>query len=463
MNLFVKKILNVEETMGNTQTINKHTSLFLLTWPIFVELFLQMLIGNVDQFMISRYSENAVAAIGNVNQIMNLLTITFSIISMATTIMVSQYLGSQNKDEVSKLYSLAVFCNLAFSVVIGGIILGSNEWMFKVMQLPQELYQDAKIYISIVGGFVFLQAVFMTYGAIFRSNGLMKQTMFISMAINIINVVGNIIFLTGLFGLPELGVTGVALSSVISRFIGVVLVIRLFIKKIQVTVSLKYLRPFPTDLFKQLMKIGLPSAGESISYNVAQMWILTCVNRMGTYVVTTRVYANMLAWFSFIYSSALSSATQIIVGHLVGAGEEDDAEEVINKTLLPTIGITLVASIAIYFASDIILGMFTDDPMIIELGKKIMFIEIFLEAGRTVNLIIIRALQAAGDIKFPVTLGICSMWGIAGLFAYILGLELGLGLVGVWIAMAADECFRAVCVYIRWKKGKWRGRAFVKC
>ena len=448
--------------MGTTGRITKNTSLFILTWPIFVELFLQMLIGNVDQFMISRYSETAVAAIGNVNQIMNLLTITFSIISMATTIMVSQYLGSNNKEQVSKLYSLAVFCNLAFSVLIGAIILTANGWMFKMMQMPPELYHDAQVYINIVGGFVFLQAVFMTYGAIFRSNGLMKQSMFISMVINIVNVVGNIILLNGLFGLPQMGVTGVALSSVISRLLGVACVMYIFAKKIKIKVSFKYLRPFPKDLFRDLMKIGVPSAGESISYNVAQMWILTTVNRMGTYVVTTRVYANMLAWFSFIYSSALSSATQIVVGHLVGAGQEDDADEVINRTLIPTILITLVVSVGLYLASDFIFGIFTKDPLVLALGKQIMFIEIFLEVGRTVNLLIIRALQAAGDIKFPVTLGICSMWGIAGFLSYVLGIKMNMGLIGVWIAMCLDECVRAVIVYVRWRQGKWRGRSFIQ-
>lgn len=447
--------------MTDTKTIDKKTSLFVLTWPIFMELLLQMLIGNVDQLMISRYSENAVAAIGNVNQIMNLLTITFAIVSMATTIMVAQYLGSQNKERVSQIYSLAVFCNLAFSVIIGGIIFFFSDAMFMAMKMPQELYQDAKIYMNIVGGFVFLQAVFMAYSAIFRSNGLMKQTMYISFAINIINVVGNIILLNGLFGLPQMGVKGVAISSVLSRVVGLALVMIIFAKKLHAKISLNYLRPFPTDLFKKLMKIGLPSAGESISYNIAQMWILTCVNMMGTYVVTTRVYANMLAWFSFLYSSALSQAVQIVVGHLVGAGKEDDADELVRKTLLPTVIITIIASTMLYLGSEMIFGIFTDDPAIIALGKQIMFVEIFLEAGRTINLLVIRSLQAAGDIKFPVTIGICSMWGVAGLFSYILGIQMGMGLVGVWIAMAGDEILRSILVYIRWRKGSWRGRALV--
>ena len=97
----------------------------------------------------------------------------------------------------------------------------------------------------------------------------------------------------------------------------------------------------------------------------------------------------------------------------------------------------------------------------IALGKQIMFIEIFLELGRTFNLVIIRSMHAAGDIKYPVTIGIISMWGVAALLSYIFGIVLGMGLVGVWIAMAMDELLRGVLVYRRWKRGKWRGKALV--
>ncbi|MEG0846986.1 MAG: MATE family efflux transporter [Niameybacter sp.] len=441
--------------------INKNTSLFLLTWPIIVELLLQMLIGNVDQMMISRHSQTAVAAIGNVNQIMNLLIITFNIITMATTILVTQYLGSNNKEKVSEIYSLATYTNLFFSGVIGLLMVVFHKPMFNMMGMPAELYADATIYIVIVGGLICLQGVFMSYAAIFRSNGLMKQTMIISMVINVINVVGNFIFLNGILGFPELGVTGVALSSVISRLIGVILVMWLFKKKLDAKISLKYLRPFPKDTLKRLLKIGVPSAGESLSYDIAQVCILACVNRMGTYVIATRVYSNMIGNLSCIYSAAISSAIQIVVGHLIGAGDVDDADELVRKSLRPTVLISLGIAVLFYLGSDLLFGLFTKDPAMLALGKQIMFIQIFLEVGRTFNLVIIRSMQAVGDIKYPVVIGIVSMWGIAALLSYVLGIVFNMGLVGVWIAMALDELIRAVLVYRRWRKGTWRGRALI--
>ena len=321
--------------------------------------------------------------------------------------------------------------------------------------MPEELIVDAKVYLNIVGGFVFLQALFMSFSAIFRSNGLMKQSMYVSVVVNILNIVGNAILL------PSMGIAGIAISSIFSRFIGLILVYLLFRKSVSGNLHVKYLKPFPYNTFKQLIKIGLPAGGESVAYNISQMIILTCVNVLGTAVITARVYANMIAWFSFLYSSAVAQANQIIVGHLVGAKEDDAAYQRGLKTLWPAIAVTLVVSVTVHVFSDYIFGIFTSNQEILDLLKIITFIEIFLELGRAINLVLVRSMQAAGDTQYPVFIGILSMWGIATLFSYVFGNVLGWGLAGIWIAMALDECIRAIIFLIRFKRGGWRGKAII--
>lgn len=441
--------------MSQTLQINNKGLLFKLTWPIFIELVLQMLVGNVDQMMMSQYSENAVAAIGNVNTIMNFVTITFSIVTMAITIMVTQYLGSKNKEKVSEIYTVGIFINLIFSVLISAGLFFGSEALFHALKMPAELHADANIYLNIVGGLVFLQALFMSFSAIFRSNGLMKQGMYISVVVNVLNIIGNAALL------PSLGITGIAISSVFSRFIGVILVYLLFVRRIEGELHVKYLRPFPKETSKQLLRIGLPAGGESVMYNFSQMVILTCVNLLGTAVITARVYANMIAWLSYLYSSAVGQANQIIIGHLVGAQEEDKAYERSLKTLRPAMLVTLIISTLVFLLSDQIFGLFTKNPQILSLLKTITFIDIFLELGRAVNIVLVRGMQASGDTQYPVYISILSMWGVATLLSYIFGIVLGWGLVGVWLAMALDECLRAIIFYIRWRRGGWRGKAVI--
>lgn len=441
--------------MSQTLQMNNKGLLFKLTWPIFIELVLQMLVGNVDQMMMSQYSENAVASIGNVNTIMNFVTITFSIVTMAITIMVTQYLGSKNKEKVSEIYTVGIFINLIFSVLISAGLFFGSEALFHALKMPVELHADAKIYLNIVGGLVFLQALFMSFSAIFRSNGLMKQGMHISVVVNVLNIIGNASLL------PSLGIMGIAISSVFSRFIGVILVYRLFVRRIEGELHVKYLRPFPKETSKQLLRIGLPAGGESVMYNLSQMVILTCVNLLGTAVITARVYANMIAWLSYLYSSAVGQANQIIIGHLVGAQQEDEAYERSLKTLRPAMLVTLAISTLVFLLSDQIFGLFTKNPEILSLLKTITFIEIFLELGRAVNIVLVRGMQASGDTHYPVYISILSMWGVATLLSYMFGIVLGWGLIGVWLAMALDECLRAIIFYIRWKRGGWRGKAVI--
>lgn len=443
------------------RTTERTTSLFKLTWPIFIELILQMLVSNVDQLMLSRVSENAVAAVGNVNQIMNFLLITFSIITMATTILVSQYLGAEHYGKISEIYSVAVFSNLVFSILISILLLCFNGIFFKWLRMPSELLIDAKTYISIIGGGIFLQAIFMTYSAILRSNSLMKQGMYVSAIVNAINILGNFLFINGAFGIPKLGVEGVAISSVLSRLIGAIVIIYIFKQNIKQKVSLKYLNPFPKEIFKKLMMIGLPAGGESVSYNFSQMVILTFINMIGTSSVATKAYVGILVWFSFIYGSAVSQANQIRVGYLIGANKEDEAYKKVLETLRPAAFISVGVSIVLFIFSDNLLGIFTSNPEILKLGKQVLFIDVLLEFGRSFNLVIIRGMQAAGDIKYPIFIGVLSMWIVATGLSYVFGIVLGLGLRGIWIAMMCDECLRGLIFYIRWRRGTWRSKSVV--
>ncbi len=440
------------------RTIDENTSLFSLTWPIFVEILLYMLIGNIDTIMLSRYSDNAVAAIGNANQIMSVLIIMFNVVAISTGIILSQYLGANNRKDISVVYSVAVFVNMIFSFMLSiGLVLFNRE-CYELINLPQSLMNDAISYTNIVGGFLFIQASFMTIAAIFRSNGLMKSSMYVSIGTNIINIIGNYIFLFGPLGLPVLGIKGVAISSVFSRTIGLVVMLFLFYKYIPGNISFKYLVPFPKDIFKKMLKVGIPSAGEQISYNFSQVVIFSFINLLGTTVITTRMYSQLLVWFIFLASAAIGQANQIIVGHLVGAKKEDMAYSLAIRSL--KISIVISISIAIIFSlfSDSLFSIFTDNMSMIKLGAMILLVEIFLEPGRAINIVIISSLRAAGDVKFPVIVGIVSMWGVSVLGAYVLGIKFQLGLLGIWIAMAFDEWVRGIIMLYRWKTGKWKGK-----
>ena len=442
-----------------TRVIDAKTSLWVVTLPIFIEMLLHMLVGNVDQLMVSRYSDNAVAAIGNVNQIVNLVFIMFSVLGMATAIMVSQVLGAKDYSKTSEIYSISVFVNLAFGLIMSVALTMFARPLLSLLQTPAVLFDEALSYLQIVGSGLFCQAVIVTLSAIFRANGYTKHTMVVSFAMNLINIVGNALLLFGWGGLPRMGANGVAIATLVSRAIGMLLLLVLFKTTVTGSISLKYLRPFPFATLVRLLRIGVPTGGESLIYSFAQTILLGFANTMGASVLSARAYASIISWFSWLYAVSVAQGTQIIVGHLIGAGDEEGADRRVRKTLWPAILVSLGTTIFIYLSGSALLSLFTDNPGIIAIAKTVLLVEIALELGRTINVVIIKSLQAAGDVRFPVIMGVVSMWGVMVPVGYLFGVHLGLGLAGLWIGIACDECLRCVIMYIRWRKGYWRGRA----
>jgi putative MATE family efflux protein len=448
--------------LTNSTTDVKNMSLFKLGWPIFVQSLLSMCLGYIDTLMISNYSDTAVGGIGNANQIVGFLTLAFSIISSATGVIVAQYLGAKLTEKLSEIYTVSIAFNLVISGIISIIILLFNNNILKLMKVQPDMLPDAAAYMKIVGGFIFLQAIFDTFSQIFRSNGQTQIGMIIAVVMNIINICGNYLFLYGPLKYLDFGVKGVAISTTVSRFVAVIIAIIFFIFKIEGHISIKYLFPFPMDILKKLLVLGIPTAGENISYNIAQLFILRFVNSLSSTAVNTRIYANILSNFAYLYSISAAMATAIVVGHAIGANEYDFAYKKVLSTLRKAMVISVSIATLGFIISPVTFGIFSHhNAAIISLGRKIMFICIFLEFGRTANLVIINSMRAAGDVKFPTYLGMASMWGISVLLGYILGIVCGYGLVGIWIAMALDEIVRGVVVYIRWRRGTWRGKRIV--
>lgn len=428
----------------------------VMSIPIFIELFLQLLVGNVDQIMISRYSQNAVAAIGNGNQIMSILIIFMNVVGSGTTIVLARYLGANNKKKQAETCTVSIAMITIVGFIASFILVVFHMPIFRLMNVPEEILSDASKYMAIIGACVIVQAVYIGFGAILRSYSMNSTITVISFTMNILNVVGNAILIYGLFGFPSLGIVGVAISTNISKCVGLIIMLAVFKKKLEIKLSLKHLRPLPTDTIGKILAVAIPSGAEGISYNLSQMVVLGVVNTFGTYVVNTKVYVGMAANVSYIYSVAIAQALQVVIGYIVGAGRKDlVAKKVWSVQLVATV-ISVGLSIVLYFNSSAFVGLFTDDERVLALAHQVLMVEIILELGRSINIVMVKALIATGDVKFPVVCGIICQWLAAALFSYILGSVFGLGLVGVWIALAMDECIRGFIYVIRFKMEKWK-------
>lgn len=449
--------------MVEQRKIDKNVSLSItaLSIPIFIELFLQLSLGNIDQFMMSQYSQESVAAVANANQIINVVIMLITVMSTATTILVAQYLGAKDTSKIAEVCTVSIFFNAVFSIIAGLGIIFFHEKLFLWLEVPPELMEDTSLYAMIVAAGIPLQAIYLAMAATFRGHSWPKITMYIALVMNIIHIGSNFIFIFGVGPIPPLGVLGVSISTNLSKAVGLLIITYIFRNYLKVPTSWKYLRPFPWSTLKQILHISVPSGGETLSYQLSQTTIMKMVNIFGLAVITTKVYVYIIAMCCYVYTIAMANASQIIVGFLIGADKEEDVSGRVWHTVKMAILINVSLCILFYLGSDYVFGLFTDNPEVLALGKAVLFVEIFLEIGRAVNIVMVNCLQAAGDIRTPMLVGIFGMWVFAVNLSYLFGIRWGWGLVGIWIAMAIDECIRAAIFVYRWKSGKWKNHKLI--
>lgn len=447
--------------MGNETTsgFNKiDIGLFALSWPILVENLIRISLNSIDVFMLSGYSEKAVAAAGLTNQFVFFLQLLYLMVASGASILISQYLGAQRKNEAGTIGMASIMLSLLFGAVLSlGMYLTADP-VLRVYKLDFEVHRFAWQFLCIYGATSFFVAVSMVFSTILRTYGYNYKPMIINVVALIINVIGNYIAIYGPFGLPVFGVPGVAWATAISQAIACVIMGIQIVKHQDIAIPFKSALQIPFNVYRQILSIGIPTAGENVSYNVGQIVIMRMIAALGTEAMAASVYAMTLLRYVFITSISIGNGAQIKVGYLVGAGRPDEA----HRKVYTYFGIGFLTSLSLVVIAKVaqvpLVQLFTSNQSIQNLVYMVLLVALIHEPGRAFNVVIIPALKGAGDVRFPVYVGMIFMWGIGVLFAYIFGIALHWGLLGIWIALAADEWIRGLVVFARWHTGGWRGK-----
>lgn len=443
-------------------TASKEFNLFKLTWPIFLEISLFMLLGIADTFMLSAISDQAVSGVGAANQFLHIAILILEVIGNGASIVVAQYLGSKKLLEASKISAMAVSLNLVAGVLLSAGFLAFNSMLLQSLNLTGEVYEYARSYLSIVGGAIFLQAVINSLAAIIRVHGFTKEAMFISLGMNIVHIIANYMLIFGNWGAPEMGVQGAAVSTVLSRGLALAVFFWMLYRVMEFKPKLQdYLR-LSKERVGKILQIGIPSAFEQIMYQSCQIIFLYYVTYLGESSLAARQYANSISMFIYLFAFAIGIGTSIIVGRMVGAGHQNHAYTRVWSSVRWASAATLAMITLVVLMRKPLMGLFTQDPEVLRLGTQVLLLSMVLETGRTINIVLINSLRAAGDAKYPVWIGMASMVGMSLPLGYVLVFLLDLGLAGVWLAIAADEWCRAVIMSLRWRSRKWEQHALVK-
>ncbi|WP_244444659.1 MATE family efflux transporter [Paenibacillus camerounensis] len=438
----------------NVKLKTGNVGLWVLAWPIFIEIFLQTLLGTVDTIMVSRISDDAVAVVGISNQLFGALTTLFTTFAGGAGILIAQRLGSGRQEDARVIAIMGVTASTVLGLIVSVVMFLFADPIGGALNISGELIPLAHVYLTYVGGGLFLVGLTASLGSAIRNTGNTRGPMYTGVAVNVIHIILNYIFIFGMFGLPQLGLGGIAISNVISRGLGAIVLLVMFCGAFERRIRLRDFAAFKRKLFGEIVKISWPLGLNSSAWVVSQLAIYSFLAMLGAKELAARTYLNTLESFCFTLGYAVAMAGQIRIATLFGAAQLSEVYRSAFRTLY--IGLAIVsANVVLLFAfGKSLLGMFTVDGEIISIGVTLLALNLLLQPFKMLNMAMGNALNAIGDTRYTMTISIICMTtiGIGG--SYLLGISWGWGLVGIYCCMIADEAARGLLVLRRWRGRK---------
>lgn len=434
-------------------------ALYRLIIPLIIEQVLSVTVGMADVIMVSAAGEAAVSGVSLVDMINVLIINIFAALATGGAVVCSQAIGRKEKEEASESAKQLLFITLVISVAIMIFVLIFKKSLLSLLfgEIEKDVMESALTYMTLSAlSYPFL-ALYNAAAALFRSMGNSKVSMKISVYMNILNVIGNGVFIFAF----NMGVAGVALSSLLSRIVAACIMIGL-LKKSNDFIYIEQLLKIRPNLqsIKKILYIGIPNALENSMFQLGRVLVVSIIAGFGTIQIAANAVANNLDSLGCIPGQAMSLAMITVVGQCVGAGDYEAVKYYTKKLLKITYIFMIILNMTILIFLPFILSIYNLSPETLKLATTLVIIHdglamLFWPLAFTLP----NALRAANDVKFTMVVSIFSMWVFRILFSYIIGKWLGLGAIGVWIAMIMDWIFRLSCFVIRFVRGKWQLKA----
>ena len=443
----------------NHKKIHKENiiSIMALAIPAMIENILQVLLGTIDTYFIGKIGIEAIAGVGITNLIMNIYIAFFLALGVGTTAIVSRNIGANDIDNANKVVRQSIIMAIGIGSIFGVINLIFSKDILLILGAEERIIEYALPYfLSVAVPSVFL-CLMMTLSSSLRGAGDTKTPMKVAFIINIINVILDYILIFGIFNFNGFGILGAGMATTISRIVGVVLLLWEINRdktKIHINIFEKWY--IEKSILKSITKIGFPAAIEKLIMRFGQLVYGGIIIKIGTEAYAAHNIAGTIESFSYLPGMGFGVAAATLVGQNLGAKKPDEAEKTGLISYFLATGFMVVVGMIFYIFAPFLAGIFSEDLEVIDLTAKALRIIALVQPFLSITLVITSALQGAGDTKFPMYSTFIGIWGIRVLGVYIIGLQLNLGLVGVWLAVAIDIVIRGIILIIRFMKGKWK-------
>lgn len=432
--------------------------LVALIGPLVIEQILSVSVGMADMIMVSGAGETAVSGVSLVNTISNLLIYIFAALATGGAIVAAQALGAKNMKLAKIVSNQLILVCFVISTVVAILSLIFNRAILNLIygSVDSKVMENAVTYFYITAfSFPFL-AVYNGATALFRSMGNSKLSMYVSALMNIINIIGNAVLIFGF----HMGIAGVGIATLVSRiFACVVVIFILRNNKYELHIDRHLKLGYDKAVIGKILRIGLPSGVDNGMFQIGKLLTQSLISSFGTASIAANATASTIELLATIPASAMGLALTTVVGQCVGAGDYQSAKTYSKRMIKWAYVMLWGLNVVIIFIAPVIASWYN----LTETGNRLA-IELIVYHSVCCMLIwplaftVPSILRAAGDVKFVMFSSVASMWIFRIALSYVIGKYMGIGVLGVWIAMTIDWAVRAVVNMWRLKSGRWQGR-----
>lgn len=399
--------------------------------PAMAENVLQMLMGVIDNYFVAHISLAAVSGVAIANNIITLYQALFIAMGSAISSLLARSIGQGDEGRELKYMADAIMLTLLLSIFIGLLNLVFGRPILVALGARSQVLGNGYSYLLVVGGQMVVLAMLTTLGAIVRVKGLAKIPMHVSLLTTILNAL-----MSGLsIYVFDLGVLGVAWSTVLSRWIGIMILasflpMRAIIRKMKVRLNL------------EMLSLALPAAGERIMMRLGDLFILMIVVHLGTRIVAGNAIGESISQFNYMHGMAVATATLIPIAQFLGSQKDDDIEPFVKEAFKLSTIIMVIFSLFIFLLSSTLIAYFTEDKIASNAARVVLFFSMISAPATSGTLVYTAVWQGLGNSKLPFYATTIGMWFVRILLGYFLAIQLRLGLEGVWLATAMDNSSR---------------------
>ncbi len=437
------------------ETLYSNSDLRRLILPLIMEQLLAILVGMLDTVMISGVGEAAVSGVSLVDNINILVINIFAAMATGGAVVAGHALGQKNQEQAGRSAWQMMLFLLYSSVAMTVLLLGAHRVILRVIfgQVEEAVMASAVTYLIITGLSICPLALYNGCAALFRAMGNSRTTMYISLLMNLINLVGNAI----LIFIFQMGVAGAAIATLIARTVAALLIFRfMFDEKREIHFQNRLTLRMDIPQVKKILYIGIPNGLENSLFQLGKILLLSLVSTFGTSAIAANAVCGTITNFNILPGMAINMALLSVASYCIGAGDFGQTRYYTRKLMRLTWLCTSVVSLVMIVGAPLFLKIYHLTPETTTLALQVIrYHAVMCMVAWIPSFTLPNTLRAAGDVMWTMAIAIISMWVFRIGTAYFFSNVFHLGLIGIWIAMTIDWMFRGICYEIRYHGGKW--------